>query len=268
VRVRRLPPRMGVFFPRRSFIVTKTSPSPLRDFARVARDRVRDGHRHLVFNRAMHAFLREPQAAAADEDLLADLVYGWGNEAWSGAPELLQCCIQQALVSRGPVLECGSGLTTLLVGAVVQQTGSQLWSLEHLPEWADRVAVYLQKFSIDAVHLCVAPLADLGDYQWYSPPLEAKSVRFGLVVCDGPPSSTEGGRYGLLPVMCRSLAQGCVILLDDAEREDEQAIVRRWCREMRCSCTRVGVRKPFFQLVVGGEGLDRVAAKQFDGERA
>jgi len=216
----------------------------------------------------MHAFLRDPQAAAADEDLLADLVYGWGNAAWSGAPELLQCCIQQALASRGPVLECGSGLTTLLVGAVAQQTGKQLWSLEHLPEWADRVAVHLEKFGIDDVHLCVAPLVDLGDYQWYLPPLEAKSLRFGLVVCDGPPSNTEGGRYGLLPVMRQSLANGCVILLDDAEREDEQAIVRRWCREMRCSCSCLGVQKPFFRLVVEAGGEDQVAAKLLAGERA
>jgi hypothetical protein len=75
----------------------------------------------------MHTFMRDPEAATEDEDLLLDLVYGWGNAAWSGAPELLQCCVRQALVVRDPVLECGSGLTTLLVGAVVQRTGNQLW---------------------------------------------------------------------------------------------------------------------------------------------
>jgi len=216
----------------------------------------------------MHAFLHDPEVAARDEDLLGDLVYGWGNAAWSGAPELLQSCVQHALRARAPVLECGSGLTTLLVGAVVQRMGGQLWSLEHLPEWAERVSTQLEKFGINGVHLSVAPLADFGEYQWYSPPVEAKSLRFGLVVCDGPPSSTAGGRYGLLPVMWQNLANGCVILLDDAEREDEQVIVRRWCRERRCSCDRLGVEKPFFRLVVGGENQDRMAAKQLAGERA
>lgn len=215
----------------------------------------------------MHAFLHDPETAACNPDLLADLVYGWGNAAWSGAPELLQSCVQHALRARGPVLECGSGLSTLLVGAVLQRTGGQLWSLEHLPEWAERVSSQLEKFGINSVHLSVAPLADFGEYQWYSPPVEAESLRFELVICDGPPSSTVGGRYGLLPVMWQYLARDCVILLDDAERDEEQAIVRRWCRERRCSCTREGVEKPFFRLAIGGENPERVAAEQLAGER-
>lgn len=248
--------------------MSRTASPTLRGIARVARDRVRDGHRHLVLGRAMHAFMRDPEAAANDENLLADLVYGWGNESWSGAPELLQSCIRQALIARGPILECGTGLTTLLLGAIVQRTGNHLWSLEHLPEWADRVSGHLAKFGINDVHLCVAPLGDLGDYAWYAPPIEAKLQRFGLVVCDGPPSSTVGGRYGLLPVMRRSFRSGCVILLDDAEREDEQMIVQRWCREMRCSCARVGVTKPFFRLVVEADSPELVAADQIDEDRA
>lgn len=233
----------------------------------MARDRVRDGHRHLVFSRAMHAFLHDPEAAAQDEGLLGDLVYGWGNTAWSGKPELLQSCVEHAFAARGPVLECGSGLTTLLVGAVLQRKGGQLWSLEHLPEWGERVSSQLGKFGINTVHLSVAPLEDFGEYQWYSLPVEAESLCFGLVVCDGPPSNTAGGRYGLLPVMWQSLASGCVILLDDAEREDEQAIVRRWCREWQCSYACVGVEKPFFRVVVGGDSTDRLTAKRLAGER-
>lgn len=228
----------------------KDGPITLLDIARVARDRVRDGHRHLIFARAMHAFLRNPAAAAEDEDLLGDLVYGWGNESWSGASELLSACIRESLIANGPILECGSGLTTLLLGAIAEQTGNCLWSLEHLPEWADRVTAHLRKFGINAVQLRVAPLKSLGEYEWYAPPAEAKLQRYGLVVCDGPPSSTAGGRYGLLPVMRRSLGPGCVILLDDAERQDEQEIVQRWRREFRCTYDLVGVRKPFFRLVL------------------
>lgn len=242
--------------------------TPLLDIARVARERVRDGHRHLIFNRAMHVFLRDPAAAAADEELLEDLVYGWGNTGWSGKPELLRQCILDAVNAAGPVLECGSGLTTLLVGAAVRIGGNRLWSLEHMPEWAERVSAQLAKFGIDSAHLCVVPLTDMGEYQWYAPPAEVRSLRFRMVVCDGPPSSTTGGRYGLFPVMESCLAEGCIVLLDDAERDDEQAVVRRWCRERHCSSARLGVTKPFFRLVVEDEGTGETPSGPQAGGRA
>ena len=49
-----------------------------------------------------------------------------------------------------------------------------------------------------------------------------------LVICDGPPGDTRGGRYGLLPVCASHLADGCVILMDDAERMGEQAAISNW----------------------------------------
>jgi hypothetical protein len=195
-------------------------------------------------------FLRDPNAAADDFGVLAALVYGWGNESWSGSPELLHSCIRQALIAEGPILECGSGLTTIVLGVVAQRTGTTLWSFEHMPEWAERVSMDLTHFGIDSVRLCVAPLASFGNFDWYTPPSEAKSERFGLVVCDGPPSSTRGGRYGLIPVMKSSFDKGCVILLDDASREAEQAIVKRWSDEITCSFTSVGTEKPHFRVVI------------------
>lgn len=222
----------------------------LRNIARVARDRLRDGHRQAVFRRAMRMFLRDPNTAADDSGVLTALVYGWGNESWSGAPELLHSCIKQALITEESVLECGSGLTTIVLGAVAQRTGIKVWSLEHMPEWAERVSMHLNLFAIESVRLCLAPLVSYGEYDWYTPPSETRSKRFGLVVCDGPPSSTRGGRYGLVPVMKRNLAKGCVILLDDAQRESEQVVIRRWACELPCSYSRAGAEKPYFRVVI------------------
>jgi hypothetical protein len=134
--------------------------------------------------------------------------------------------------------------------------GIKLWTLEHMPEWAERVCLQLNRFGIDSVQVCHAPLTSYGEYDWYAPPPEVLSGRFDLVVCDGPPSHTRGGRYGLVPVMKPCLMHGCVILLDDAERESEQAIALRWSKELPSLFTRVGVEKPFFRLVVeNGPGV-------------
>jgi hypothetical protein len=210
----------------------------------------------MVFHRAMRRLIGNPRAATADSGaLLSDLVYGWGNESWSGEPEFLLSCVEHALAAKEPILECGSGLTTMILGVTAQHTGNTLWTLEHLPEWGYRVQCYLDEFAITSVRLCVAPLAHYGECDWYAPPLEAMPERFDLVACDGPPSAAKGGRYGLASVMKGKLQQGCVILLDDAERKDEQDIILRWSEELPCRFSRMGATKPFFAAVV--ESRDR-----------
>ena len=72
------------------------------------------------------------------------------------------------------------------------------------------------------------------------------------VVCDGPPSGTVGGRYGLVPVMREHLRPGCVILLDDAWREDERAVARRWDSELGATHEVVSCKKPYIRMVVTG----------------
>lgn len=225
----------------------------LIDLARTARDRIRNGHRSMVFHRAMRRLIRSPREATADSGaLLSDLVYGWGNESWSGEPEFLRSCVEHALAAKAPILECGSGLTTMILGVIAQHTGNTLWTLEHLPQWGYRVQCYLDEFAITSARVCVAPLAHYGECDWYDPPFESMPERFGLVVCDGPPSTGRGGRYGLAPVMAGKLQPGCVILLDDAERKDEQDIIVRWSEELPCRFSRMGTTKPFFVAVVDG----------------
>jgi hypothetical protein len=72
-----------------------------------------------------------------------------------------------------------------------------------------------------------APLRDYGDFDWYT--IDTRLLpTFDLAVCDGPPGSTRGGRYGLLPVMSRKLASNATLLFDDADREGERAVLARW----------------------------------------
>jgi hypothetical protein len=46
------------------------------------------------------------------------------------------------------------------------------------------------------------------------------------------------------------LAPGCVILLDDAVREEERTIARRWQTELGAECTLLEGQSPFIRLVV------------------
>ncbi len=197
----------------------------------------------------MKEFLRDPQHFATTQTrVVSDLVYGWDNGTWSAGEEYLLTCLKTALKTDGPILECGSGLTTIVIGAMAQTLGNIVYSLEHMETWGARVSKYLQKYDIDSVGLSVNRLHDYGDFSWYSPPFDRLPDRFSLVICDGPPGDTPGGRYGLLPIMGSRLAPGCTILLDDIAREDEQAIATRWIKDLNADYKIQGSKKPYIQI--------------------
>jgi hypothetical protein len=211
---------------------------------------LRDLHRARVFRRAMRRLCEDPAQAASDA-LLDDLMYGWGNESWAARREFLQACMRETLAARQPILECGSGLTTLVLGALAQKAGTSLWAIEHLPDWAMRVRSQLQDCGIRAAKVVLAPLRDYGSFDWYDLGDAELPAQFGLVLCDGPPSQTRGGRYGMVPIMRERLVPGCVILLDDAERPAEREIARRWADELGADHRHCGREKPFIVLTLG-----------------
>jgi hypothetical protein len=142
------------------------------------------------------------------------------------------------------------GAGSIVVGALAQRRGRQYWALEHSPEWAVKVDRHLDRYGIDSVVLSVDNLKDHGDYVWYDPPLDSMPKSFSLVICDGPPGGVKGGRYGLVPVMRDRLHPGCVILLDDAGREREIDIARRWEHELGASVKLLGSVKPYIEMTV------------------
>jgi hypothetical protein len=141
-------------------------------------------------------------------------------------------------------------LTTLVLGVIADRTGNTVWSLEHSDEWGARVRRARERYRIASVHHFVTPLRDYGNFSWYAPPLAEMPGQFAMVVCDGPPGTTPGGRYGLLPVMGSTLAPGCQILLDDAARDDEKTIAARWAADLGTKFVFHGENKPYAELIV------------------
>jgi hypothetical protein len=201
-----------------------------------------------LFSHALRAFHANPAVVLLPHSpVLADLVSGWGNP-WSAKEEYLVACIEAALSCEGDILECGSGLSTLLLAMVAQVRGISLRSLEHNGMWALKINLILRRYKVGPVaELC--QLKDYGDYTWYDANSRVgPDQTYSLVVCDGPPGSTKGGRYGLLPVMRNQLSPGAVILLDDGARLEEQKIAASWATELQGTWRVEGVHKPFIRI--------------------
>jgi hypothetical protein len=162
-------------------------------------------------------------------ELLARLVWSWSNTA-AGDVDYLLDAAKFGSSSSGPILECGSGLTTFLLAIYANHP---VVTLENNEAWLHRVARALDRLPAGGVQLVHAPLRDFDGFAWYSiPDGVLLPDSFSLVVCDGPPRAGKpGGRVGLLPVMNDRLPPGTVMLLDLHMRNDEAAAVDTWRTE-------------------------------------
>jgi hypothetical protein len=142
-------------------------------------------------------------------------------------------------VVAGPhrtVVECGAGLSTVLIALAAQHGTAQgsafaFYSLEHDRGWLQQTAAVLRQLGLeDFVHLVHAPIINhqtaLGEVQSYSVAQLPADIDFLLI--DGPPAHV--GRLGVIPTLLPHLAKKALVLLDDAARDGERDCRTEWTR--------------------------------------
>jgi glycosyltransferase involved in cell wall biosynthesis len=212
-----------------------TSPSTLQSLKQFVpaplKRAAKEVHSNRKLSRAIASLAKLPVGEIPTPEMLIDLQNAWDNDGFAARIDLLMEVVKRAATTAGPILECGSGLTTILMGLFAGRCGVKVYSLEHIDEWRLKVLGSLEQFRIPNVEILLTPLREFGEFEWYDAPLADLPMNFSLLLCDGPPGETRGGRYGLLPVMRNRLAPDVVIILDDAEREGELHALRRWMTE-------------------------------------
>jgi len=199
-------------------------PAPLKRAAK-------ELHAQIKLRRAIERIATLPLGSVPTPEMLSELQAGWANDGFAARIDLLAEVATRAATTKGPILECGSGMTTLMMGLLAGRRGVKTYSLEHIDEWRARVLEAIEHFQIPNVEILHTPLRDFAGFSWYDAPSAKLPESFDLVICDGPPGETVGGRYGLLPMMRERLGKGAVILLDDTERPGEAAVLQRWMSE-------------------------------------
>ena len=138
------------------------------------------------------------------------------------------------------VVECGSGVSSLVIGYALKVIGAgHLISFEHDARAAERSLALVGRHGLERqvqiVHAALQGTHANGErWQWYGPEVEETLVgkRARLVFIDGPPGSLQPlARYPALRRLAPFLAPDAVIVLDDVARPDEWAITERWLRE-------------------------------------
>lgn len=225
---------------------------------------VRDAVQRYLLGAAIRHLVQLPKGQPPGNALLEALHTAWGNEGFSANLPFLAEVAKQAAAAKGPILECGSGLTTILLGALAGRRGIPIYTLEHAAEWFAQLFTTLRRYEIPGVALHLTRLISYGSFEWYQLPNGHWPSEFQLVVCDGPPNATTaGGRYGLLPVVGPRLTAGAIILLDDATYPAEVLVRQRWHLEHRMrEEIHEGPDRAYAVLTLDGDDVARVLRGQ------
>jgi len=152
------------------------------------------------------------------------------------APEVCVALATEILVAKpGVVFELGSGVSTVIAAYAVQRAGQgHIYAVEHEPNY---LAITQQQLAdrglAGNVTLMHCPLRTVelqeGPWQWYDLSGAQIPDSIDLMVVDGPPAIIQPlSRYPALPLLRSRLTPGACIILDDAARDDELEVARRW----------------------------------------
>lgn len=156
---------------------------------------------------------------------------------WAGSPDFLLAAAQEVLASRpATVVECGSGVSTVVLARCVQLNGrGHLYSLEHEAEFAAKTRALLERHRLaEWANVIDAPLQTAQTASpWYSlDKLPADLPPINMLVVDGPPAGLAPlARLPAVPQLMPRMAPAAAVFIDDANRDAEREIVRRWRSE-------------------------------------
>jgi predicted O-methyltransferase YrrM len=158
---------------------------------------------------------------------------------WSLGRTELEFVVDEIAAGRREIAECGSGLSTIVIGRALRELGDgHVHSLEQDPTWAQLVRMRLASEGLAGIATVIEapleahPLAPPGA-RWYASWALAELPEAGidLLLVDGPIAGDTGperGRYPALPALAGRLAPGATVILDDAGRPGETWVVERW----------------------------------------
>jgi hypothetical protein len=148
----------------------------------------------------------------------------------------LDAMVRWLLTTRGPYLDCGSGISTVILAALAERVGDTVWSLEQDEQWSAEMRKQLESLRLSNVQLMYAPLEIVGNAAWYGINRDDFPKEFPLVLCDGPavrrslwpPEVFQSWRVGVVHALRSRGVRFTSIVLDDADDRRCEGLIDTW----------------------------------------
>jgi hypothetical protein len=145
---------------------------------------------------------------------------------------LVAVCNEIVHGPRTRIVECGSGVTTVVLARLLRERGAGwLVALEHDRHWAALIQAQLRREALEGT-ACVLDAPLEGEPSWYAPARLAEiPEEIDLLVVDGPPAYAPGHqtrRAPALPRLDARLVAGAAVVLDDIARVGEREVLAGW----------------------------------------
>jgi predicted O-methyltransferase YrrM len=163
---------------------------------------------------------------------------------WAAQPDVLDLAVGLARSSSGPILEIGSGLSTVLMAAA---TDKPVWCVEHDPIYVAKLEALVVDAGVRNVTLVTCPLMD----GWYDPSEDIAMMpeKFGVAFVDGPPRHM-GDRMRFFEVF----GDRCdTILCDDADDTGYRDRLTEWAKSQHRDI-KIDGRAAVILPKMGGDG--------------
>jgi len=135
-------------------------------------------------------------------------IFRYGGNNYAADPGTLALVTGIARKCAGPIIETGSGLSSVLMGLA---TGQTVWSLEHEQQYAAQTLRWCGEAGVRNVGVCHAPLRDF----WYDIDAFDLPEKFAFGFCDGPPRM-----FGTRLKFFERIAPRCTLVLVDDIKTD------------------------------------------------
>lgn len=175
------------------------------------------------------------QASVALHQELAGHVALPQASTWAAGADLLLFLYRlTAALQPRRVLECGSGVSTAVMARALATDEQEVVTLEADAAFVAKTRTWAASMDAsDRVRVVDAPLVDTvvdGEtFQWYDLAGLPDGAPAQLLVVDGPWGGLQArSRLPALSCLRDHLADDVVVVLDDADRDDEVSIIARW----------------------------------------
>jgi predicted O-methyltransferase YrrM len=147
----------------------------------------------------------------AQPDVDYEEIFDWANNPFAADPGVLALVTGAARQTRGPIIEAGSGLSTILMAAANPE--NEVFSLEHDDTWAQQTYNWVKRLKLTNVNIACLPLDP--ETGWYQIEKFELPEKFALGFCDGPPRKHANRGH-----FFDRLAHRCAVVIADDVADD------------------------------------------------